>query len=250
MPRQPKESKLRQLINNMAEENEYRNMQQNRDRARSVTVGTCSGGVLEIHMRGDYHSSWMALTPTEALEMAEQLASACGVKIAMRPKNDFSSWRGWNADNIDTDNNPWAQPRLDGQREVARLPFEPNNPENRERIEEFMEQKQENLANDAADTVDGHFMSKTHSQYANEVNNAASVAPKFVEDTSTKDTTKIHEWFEDAADEITDDTISRLERDKKNRDEYHAKEKELLRKSFLERDKKRAAKAKAEEKSK
>ena len=42
-------------------------------------------------MRGDYHSSWMALTPTEALEMAEQLASACGVKIAMRPKNDFSS---------------------------------------------------------------------------------------------------------------------------------------------------------------
>ena len=83
MPRQPKESKLRQMINNMAEENEYKNMQQNRDRARSVTVGTCGGGTLETHMRGDYHSSWMALTPTEALEIAEQLASACGVKIAV-----------------------------------------------------------------------------------------------------------------------------------------------------------------------
>ena len=226
MPRQPKESKLRQLINNMAEENEYRNMQQNRDRARSVTVGTCSGGVLEIHMRGDYHSSWMALTPTEALEMAEQLASACGVKIAMRPKNDFSAWRGWNADNIDSDN-PWTQPKLEGQREVARLPFEPNNPENRERIEEFMEQKGEN---DAPHLIG---ISKTHSQYANEPRNPASVAPKFAEDKPTRDENKIHEWFEDSADEITDETIARVERDKKSRDEYHAQEKELLRKSFL-----------------
>ena len=241
MPRQPKESKLRQLINNMAEENEYRNMQQNRDRARSVTVGTCSGGVLEIHMRGDYHSSWMALTPTEALEMAEQLASACGVKIAMRPKNDFSSWRGWNVDNIDADN-PWSQPKLEGQREVARLPFEPNNPENRERIEEFMEQKQGNPELTAT--------TQTHSQYANEPRNPASVAPKFVEDKPSRDTTKIHEWFEDSADEITDETMARVERDKKSRDEYHAKEKELLRKSFLARDKKRAAKEKAEAKTK
>ena len=243
MPRQPKESKLRQLINNMAEENEYRNMQQNRDRARSVTVGTCSGGVLEIHMRGDYHSSWMALTPTEALEMAEQLASACGVKIAMRPKDDFSAWRGWNADNMDSDN-PWTQPKLEGQREVARLPFEPNNPENRERIEEFMEQKGEN---DAPHLIG---ISKTHSQYANEPRNPASVAPKFAEDKPTRDENKIHEWFEDSADEITDETIARVERDKKSRDEYHAQEKELLRKSFLDRDKKRAAKEKAEAKTK
>ena len=239
MPRQPKESKLRQMINNMAEENEYKNMQQNRDRARSVTVGTCGGGTLEMHMRGDYHSSWMALTPTEALEIAEQLASACGVKIAMRPKDDFSAWRGWNADNMDSDN-PWTQPKLEGQREVARLPFEPNNPENRERIEEFMEQKYDSSA----------FMQKTHTQYEGEENTAAAVAPKFAKDYESRDQTKIHEWFEDAADETTDDTLARIERDKKSRDEYHAKEKELLRKSFLARDKKRAAKAKAEAKSK
>ena len=239
MPRQPKESKLRQMINNMAEENEYKNMQQNRDRARSVTVGTCGGGTLEMHMRGDYHSSWMALTPTEALEIAEQLASACGVKIAMRPKDDFSAWRGWNADNMDSDN-PWTQPKLEGQREVARLPFEPNNPENRERIEEFMEQKYDSSA----------FMQKTHTQYEGEENTAAAVAPKFANNYEPRDQTKIHERFEDAADETTDDTLARIERDKKSRDEYHAKEKELLRKSFLDRDKKRAAKAKAEAKSK
>ena len=239
MPRQPKESKLRQMINNMAEENEYKNMQQNRDRARSVTVGTCGGGTLEMHMRGDYHSSWMALTPTEALEIAEQLASACGVKIAMRPKDDFSAWRGWNADNMDSDN-PWTQPKLEGQREVARLPFEPNNPENRERIEEFMEQKYDST----------EFMQKTHTQYEDEENTAAAVAPKFAKDYKSRDQTKIHEWFEDAADETTDDTLARIERDKKSRDEYHAKEKELLRKSFLDRDKKRAAKEKAEAKRK
>ena len=248
MPRHPKESKLRQLINSMAEENEYRNLQQNRDRARSITVGTSGGGTLELHMRGDYHSSWMALTPTEALELAEQLSAACGVKIAMRPKNDFSAWRGWNVDNIDTDNNPWAQPKLEGQREVARLPFEPNNPENRERIEEFMEQKQENLANDA--DLSQQFVQKKHTQYADEENTRAKVAPHFVPPHEPKDKDKIHEWFEDTADKDTDDTMARLERDKKLRDEYHAKEKELLRKSFLERDKKRAAKEKAEAKTK
>ena len=240
MPRQPKESKLRQMINNMAEENEYKNMQQNRDRARSVTVGTCGGGTLEMHMRGDYHSSWMALTPTEALEIAEQLASACGVKIAMKPKDDFSAWRGWNADNMESDN-PWTQPKLEGQREIARLPFEPNNPENRERIEEFIEKKYDSA----------EFMTKTHTQYEGEENTAAAVAPKFEPyDTEARDQTKIHEWFEDSADETTDDTLARIERDKKSRDEYHTKEKELLRKSFLARDKKRAAKAKAEAKSK
>ena len=239
MPRQPKESKLRQMINNMAEENEYKNMQQNRDRARSVTVGTCGGGTLEMHMRGDYHSSWMSLTPTEALEIAEQLASACGVKLAMKPKNDFSAWRGWNVDSMDSDN-PWTQPQLEGQREVARLPFEPNNPENRERIEEFMEQKYDST----------EFMQKTHTQYEDEENTAAAVAPKFAKDYKSRDQTKIHEWFEDAADETTDETIARVERDKKSRDEYHAQEKELLRKSFLDRDKKRAAKEKAEAKRK
>ena len=239
MPRQPKESKLRQLINNMAEENEYKNLQQNRDRARSVTVGTCGGGTLEMHMRGDYHSSWMSLTPTEALEIAEQLASACGVKLAMKPKNDFSAWRGWNVDSMDSDN-PWTQPQLEGQREVARLPFEPNNPENRERIEEFMEQKYDS----------SEFMQKPHTQYEDEENTAAAVAPKFAKDYKSRDQTKIHEWFEDAADETTDETIARVERDKKSRDEYHAQEKELLRKSFLDRDKKRAAKEKAEAKRK
>ena len=144
---------------------------------------------------------------------------------------------------MDSDN-PWTQPKLEGQREVARLPFEPNNPENRERIEEFMEQKGEN---DAPHLIG---ISKTHSQYANEPRNPASVAPKFAEDKPTRDENKIHEWFEDSADEITDETIARVERDKKSRDEYHAQEKELLRKSFLDRDKKRAAKEKAEAKTK
>ena len=253
--RQQKESKLRQLINDMSEENEYKNLMQNRDRARSVTVGTCGGGSLELHMRGDYHSSWMLLTPVEALELAEQLAAASGVHVAMKPKNDFSAWRGWNADNVDYDHihllgqSPHVAKHLalKDEAERAKLPFEPNNPENRERIEEFMEQKEENLA-DAA-SISNEFMQKTHQQYANEENTPAKVAPKF-ETRKPRDSNKIHEFFEDGVDEQVDGTIARLERDKKNRDEYRANERELLRKSFLERDKKRAAKAKAEAKSK
>lgn len=93
------ETAVRKKINKMYEENEYANLQQNKNRARSITVGTAFGGVVEVHMRGDYHSLWCLLNPVEALEIAEQIASACGVQIAMKPKDDFSSWRGWDVTN-------------------------------------------------------------------------------------------------------------------------------------------------------
>lgn len=99
MPKK-EESEIRKKINKVYEENEYANLQQNRNRARSVTVGTAFGGTIEINMRGDYHSLWCLLNPVEALELAEQLAAASGVQIAMRPKDDFSAWRGWDVDNV------------------------------------------------------------------------------------------------------------------------------------------------------
>jgi hypothetical protein len=95
------ETEIRKKINTIYEENEYANLQQNKNRARSLTVGTAFGGAIEVNMRGDYHSLWCILNPVEAIEIAEQLAAAAGVQIAMRPKNDFSAWRGWDVDNID-----------------------------------------------------------------------------------------------------------------------------------------------------
>ena len=238
MPRQEKESKLRQLINEMSEENEYKNLMQNRDRARSVTVGTCGGGVVELHMRGDYHSSWMSLTPTEAIELAEQLSAACGVKVAMRPKDDFSAWRGWDTSNIDKDN-PWAQPKqLDGQSETPKLPFEPHNPENRERITEFMEQRDKDV-DDRQPGPQGTY----GGQYDDGVTH---LAPQPAPLDPPKDREKIHEWFEDSVEKVTDEIVERVERDKEERFERDQAMRKLVKDSHKQRDKKNQEKLKQE----
>jgi len=91
-------SKIRQKINELHEELEYNSLSQNKDRARSCTVGNCTGGLIEISMRGDAASLWYILHPVEAIEFMEQLASACGVEILKRPKQDFTSWRSWDLD--------------------------------------------------------------------------------------------------------------------------------------------------------
>lgn len=100
MPKK-EETAIRKKINNMYEENEYANLQQNKNRARSITIGTAFGGAIEVNMRGDYHSLWCILTPVEAVEVLEQLAVAAGVQVATKPKEDFSAWRGWDVNNVD-----------------------------------------------------------------------------------------------------------------------------------------------------
>lgn len=95
MSKEKKSSKIRQKINELCEENEYLSIQQNRNRARSVTVGTCFGGIVEIILRSDLATVYAQMQPVEVVELIEQLASGCGLDIAMRPKQDFASWRGW-----------------------------------------------------------------------------------------------------------------------------------------------------------
>lgn len=99
MPKK-EETEIRKKINKMCEENEYANIQQNRTRARSITVGTAFGGAIEVNMRGDFSSLWCILSPVEAVEILEQLAAAAGVQVAIRPKDDFSAWRGWDVTNV------------------------------------------------------------------------------------------------------------------------------------------------------
>jgi hypothetical protein len=90
-----KVSKTRQKINALCEENEYASMKQNQTRARSLSVGTAGGGIIELNMRGDYGNLWYQMQPTEAIEIIGQIAAASGIEIAMRPRQDFSSWRSW-----------------------------------------------------------------------------------------------------------------------------------------------------------
>ncbi len=103
--RKPKESKIRKKINEIYEENELANLEANKYRARSFTVGTAFGGIIEVSMRGDYNHLWCLLQPVEAVEFIEQLAAAAGLQVATRPKQDFSTWRGWN---VDTENRYWV----------------------------------------------------------------------------------------------------------------------------------------------
>ncbi len=95
MKKEQKVSKMRQKIHELCEEGEYLSIAQNKNRARSITVGTAFGGVVEINMRSDVASVYAQMQPTESIELIEQLAAGCGVEIAMRPKQNFASWRGW-----------------------------------------------------------------------------------------------------------------------------------------------------------
>lgn len=95
MKKQREESQTRKKINAFYEEQEYLNIKQNPYRARSVTVGTAFGGVVELVLRSDAATVWAQMQPVEALELMEQIAAGCGVEIAMRPKQNFASWRGW-----------------------------------------------------------------------------------------------------------------------------------------------------------
>jgi regulator of replication initiation timing len=95
MTKEKKPSKLRKKINEVCEENELLSIQQNRNRARSITVGTAFGGITEINVRSDSGSLYAQMQPTEVIELIEQLSAGIGVEIAMRPKQNFASWRGW-----------------------------------------------------------------------------------------------------------------------------------------------------------
>jgi hypothetical protein len=66
------------------------------NRARSLTVGTCFGGTVEISMRrSDGINTFTILQPVEAIELIHQLAAGVGCHINLQPRKDFSSWRDW-----------------------------------------------------------------------------------------------------------------------------------------------------------
>lgn len=84
--------KLRELQVQMDLENQTSNV----NRARSVTVGTAFGGTTEIMMRGDGgRHLWCLMQPVEVVELIHQLAANIGCHLAIKPRNDFSSWRDW-----------------------------------------------------------------------------------------------------------------------------------------------------------
>lgn len=90
-----KVSKTREKIHGIYEENEYKSVKGLQKRARSITVGTAFGGIVEVTLRSDDDFLYAQIQPTEVIELIEQLAAGVGVEVAMRPKINFASWRGW-----------------------------------------------------------------------------------------------------------------------------------------------------------
>jgi hypothetical protein len=88
-------SNTRKKIHELYEINELNNLKSNQTRARSLTIGTANGGIIEVGMRSDSGHLWYLLQPTEAIEIIGQLAAASGVEISMRVRQDFASWRSW-----------------------------------------------------------------------------------------------------------------------------------------------------------
>jgi len=88
-------SKTRKKIHDIYEENEYKSVKAIQKRARAITVGTAFGGIVEVSIRSDDDFLYAQMQPTEVIELIEQLAAGVGVDIAIRPKVNFASWRGW-----------------------------------------------------------------------------------------------------------------------------------------------------------
>lgn len=67
-----------------------------RNRARSITVGTSFGGTTEVMMRSDGgRHVWCVMQPVEVIELIHQLAANVGCNADLKPRKDFSSWRDW-----------------------------------------------------------------------------------------------------------------------------------------------------------
>lgn len=94
--KQPKLSKHEKRLKELHEQMEYDNLSSNSNRARSISVGTAFGGTTEIMVRGDGgRHLWLIMQPVEVIELIHQLASNVGCHMAIKPREDFSSWRDW-----------------------------------------------------------------------------------------------------------------------------------------------------------
>ena len=86
-------------LKKLSQEREIHHREVNeKTRARSLTVGTAGGGILEISLRSDYYGAiWYQLHPVEAVEVIGQIAAAAGLEVGIRPRKDFATWRPWDS---------------------------------------------------------------------------------------------------------------------------------------------------------
>lgn len=90
------DKELTAKIRRAQREQQLRSMEAEKTRARSINIGNTGCGEVEINMRGmDGSQLWGCYHPAEVIELIHQLAAAVGCHIALKPRDDFSSWREW-----------------------------------------------------------------------------------------------------------------------------------------------------------
>lgn len=79
-----------------------KSLEAEKNRARSINIGSAGAGVTEITMRsanGEY--IWYLMQPVEVVELIHQLSANVGCHLHLTPREDFSSWRIWNEQTIE-----------------------------------------------------------------------------------------------------------------------------------------------------
>ena len=90
------DEELQKEIDKKQKLNQLRSLEANNSRAQSITIGSAGGGTTEISMRGvNGDFLWNVYQPVEGVELINQLSANIGCHIAIQPRNDFASWRGW-----------------------------------------------------------------------------------------------------------------------------------------------------------
>lgn len=133
------------------------NRESNYNRSRSITVGTVFGGTTEIMMRGDGgRHLWCHMQPVEVIELIHQLAANVGCHIAIKPRDDFSSWREWRVSNAEKQHLQGHPPFVNDMAVFQRLGAAGFNQEQAEAaMEEWLSQKEYEYVNGAAQIKKG-----------------------------------------------------------------------------------------------
>lgn len=129
-------------------------------RGRSVSVGTAFGGTCELSIRrNNGEAVFVLLQPSEMIELINQMAASVGCHIAIKPREDFASWRAWkdtyeNSGNrrISTNWVPW--PEISNQYYAVGREQEPQN-----QTQQIAEEKK--IQTDTALTKEGNSNEQT-----------------------------------------------------------------------------------------
>lgn len=90
------EKKYKQELEGLHRLQDVESRKSNLNRSRSITIGTAFGGTTELLMRADGGKFlYCLMQPVEVVEFIHQLAANIGCHLAIKPRDDFSSWREW-----------------------------------------------------------------------------------------------------------------------------------------------------------